>query len=137
MAILQLDLESVLDFSFCGFIIAAMRFCVGLPIYPMFFTLPHCCKVQCTCTVCVCVCVCVCVRCRRDALNFSHHRTTPKGVFDMVSLCHCESLYIARISSLFIGSSTNQVLVAASRFPQTMLCLSPRRDITLLIHVTS
>ncbi len=24
--------------------------------------------------------------CRRDALNFSHHRTTPKGVFDMVSL---------------------------------------------------
>ncbi len=76
--------------------------------------------------------------CRRDALNFSHHRTTPKGVFDMVSLCHCKSLYIAQISSLFISSSTNRVLVAASCFPQTMLlCLSPRRGVTLLIHVTS
>ncbi len=24
--------------------------------------------------------------CRRDALNISHHRTTPKGMFDMTSL---------------------------------------------------
>ncbi len=76
--------------------------------------------------------------CRRDALNFSHHRTTLKGVFDVVSLCSCESLYIARISSLFIGSSTNWVLVAAFRFPQTtLLCLSLRRYVTLLIHVMS
>ncbi len=37
--------------------------------------------------------------CRRDALNFSHHRMTPKGVFDMTSLLcrvalHCPNLFI-------------------------------------------
>ncbi len=37
--------------------------------------------------------------CRRDALNFSHHRTMPKGVFDMTSLLcrvalHCPNLFI-------------------------------------------
>ncbi len=40
-----------------------------------------------------------CVQCRRDALNFSHHQTTPKGVFDMTSLLcrvalHCPNLFI-------------------------------------------
>ena len=28
----------------------------------------------------------ICTWCRRNALNFSHHRTTPKGMFDMTSL---------------------------------------------------
>ncbi len=58
--------------------------------------------------------------CRRDDLNFSHHRTTPTGVSDMISLIcrvalHCSNLL------LFIGSSTNRVPVAALRFPQTEL----------------
>ena len=38
-------------------------------------------------------------QCRRDALNFSHHRTTPKGMFDMTSLLcrvalYCPNLFI-------------------------------------------
>ena len=75
--------------------------------------------------------------CRRDALNFSHHRTTPR----VCLICfpyHNESPYIIQISSLFAGSLTNRVLVPAFCFPQTaLLCLSPRWNVTLLVAVMS
>ncbi len=91
-----------------------------------------------------CNATCICVvffkvgeYCRRDALNFSHHPTTPR----VCSICfpyHNESPYIIQISSLFAGSSTNRVLVPAFCFLQTaLLCLSPRWNVTLMVEVTS
>ncbi len=73
--------------------------------------------------------------CRRDALNFSHHRTTPKGIFDMTSLLswvalHCPNLFIVHWLIEFL------LLLSAFRKQSCDVCHQEETS-QLLINVTS